>query len=202
MYSFIQPVQEFTFSFEDTPFNCMNYIQPELKFQDSELLTGLYGEVYKHRVSCDQDSVKNNKSTHEYTFSERETYNDLTPVTVNFIDSQPDLNQLERIVSSQISEKGYNNVVLDCLDIFEEDETEEDQDIIRKKQKKSRSQIRALKSEFKRNPNWTKRSMKKLAKDLNLTAAQVYKWHWDETKKADKKAKSQSTQNYKRFKSE
>lgn len=204
MYSFINKAQEFSFTFEETPIDASAYVQPEFKFCDSEITPGFFGDIYRQKVSCDQESVRNNKSTHEHTMSEKASnespFADLAPITVSFINSQPDLVELEKIVFSQISEKGYNSVVLDCLDIFEEDEDEEeDQYIIRKKQKKSRSQIRALKMELKSRPNWNKRSMKKLAKDLGLTSAQVYKWHWDQMKKAGKSASSNL--NNKRFKS-
>jgi hypothetical protein len=77
-------------------------------------------------------------------------------------------------------------MVIDCLEISIDDEFDcENYDIIRKKQQKSKKQIRGLKSEFKKNPKWNKRTMRRIAKDLKLTVAQVYKWHWDQTKKSE-----------------
>ena len=109
----------------------------------------------------------------------------IQPIMLNFINGEPQLIELENIISQKVAKGGYNDLVLDCLDLDDED----DLDIggcafIRKKQNKSKKQIRALKSELKKCPDWTKKSMRKLAKSIGLTANQVYKWHWDQTNKS------------------
>lgn len=146
----------------------------------------------------DQDAINKmtNDNTHSFDTTERgsvkitdPSVDEWAPLVVPFIGNNPDIDVLEKLVNEQISEKGYNNMVLDWLDLNMEDELEEETNIIRKKQKKSREQIRGLKKEFKKRQNWNKKSMKKLAKDLGLTTAQVYKWHWDQLNKLSKAAK-------------
>lgn len=191
MNSLISNNHEFAFNFDDTPRRMQNELPFTFKFFDHEKdYDYSTGEPRQGKV-FDQDSLKHYRSANESTVSDRCNaeyhYDEFAPIVVPFIDNNPHLGELERIVNMQINEKGYNNVVLDCLDMSTEDEIDSDnQDIIRKKQKKSRSQLKALKAEFKRRPNWTKRSMKKLAKELGLTTSQVYKWHWDQTNKLSK----------------
>ena len=154
------------------------------------------------KVPVEQESVKNMRFACENSLSGKsDTTNDeFAPTVVPFVQGAPDIKQLEQIVCSEISEKGYNATVLDCLDIsFEDNIEEESGDIIRKKQKKSRSQIKALKVEFSRNPNWTKKWIKRIAKEVGLTTYQVYKWHWDTSNKKNKMI-SEPVNDYKRVK--
>lgn len=182
--------QEFTFNFDMDAYPNNNDFSNFGLFNQPSCFNIEDMDKPQEKAHNDLDSAKNYKSTtNESIDSEREINNyqfdDLSPIVVPFIDNSPNLNELERIVSEQINEKGYNNVVLDCLDMSTEDDFEDEpSEIIRKKQKKSRTQIRALKSEFKKQPYWTKRFMKRFAKKIGLTMNQVYKWHWDQTNKS------------------
>lgn len=192
---------EFTFKFDEAPQKDFSF---DFKFCEAPNYMDFCGYDLNQQVALDQDSVKQYKSTVESTDSERCAdyhLDELSPVVVPFIGDKPHLGELERIVNLQILERGYNNVVLDCLDMSTEDEIEEEnQEIIRKKQKKSRTQVRALKSEFRKRPHWTKRFMKKLAKDLGLSTSQVYKWHWDQTKKSSSNTSKTPSVSHKRVK--
>jgi Homeodomain len=166
------------------------YFQHDFIFFDnkSECQSPVLSNIVK-KVAVEQESVKNMRLAWVNSLSAKsETTNDeFAPTVVPFVHGAPDIKQLELIVNSEINEKGYNATVLDCLDIsFEDNIEEESGDIIRKKQKKSRSQIKALKAEFSRNPNWTKKWIKRIAKELGLTTYQVYKWHWDTSNKKNK----------------
>ena len=47
------------------------------------------------------------------------------------------------------------------------------------KGKKNKEQAKILDHEYEKNPLWNKAKMEELAKRLDFSAAQVYKWHWD-----------------------
>lgn len=194
--------QEFTFCFDEEPESQQENYQFEFKFLDSDSFNNYYSKSWINDID-QENHPKQARSTHESTSSERREidYNldELAPWIVSFIDNQPNLNELEQIVSDQIRDKGYNLVVLDWLDISTKEDSEENRDIIRKKQKKSRGQIRALKAEFKKRQNWNKRYMKKLAKELGLRVEQVYKWHWDQTNKSKSCQSDTSSESYKRM---
>ena len=55
--------------------------------------------------------------------------------------------------------------------------------IIRRRKRKSMEQLKQLSEEYKKNPNWNKDIMAKVARKLGLSEAQVYKWGWDQKKK-------------------
>ena len=44
-----------------------------------------------------------------------------------------------------------------------------------------------LLNEFNKDPHWTKEKIKSMAKNLNLTPSQVYKWRWDKYELREKK---------------
>lgn len=48
--------------------------------------------------------------------------------------------------------------------------------------RKSKAQLKILKSEFEANPNWNNQDMLRIAKMCNLKRSQVYKWNWDQKK--------------------
>jgi hypothetical protein len=41
-----------------------------------------------------------------------------------------------------------------------------------------------LMAEYEKDPNWRKKVITRLSKKTGLSEAQVYKWNWDQTKKA------------------
>lgn len=51
------------------------------------------------------------------------------------------------------------------------------------RKRKTSEQVKSLKREFRENPNWGKRKVNELSRELNLTEPQVYKWAWDYKKK-------------------
>ena len=148
------------FKFEDRfPKFDFSYLPHDFIFVDdkNEFEFPIIKNVQK--TSVEQESLKNMRLAWINSISGRsETTNDeFAPTIVPFIEGVPDINKLEEIVNNEINEKGYNATVLDCLDIDFDDDKEEDWgNIIRKKQQKSRSQIKALKVEYNRKPNWTK----------------------------------------------
>ena len=57
------------------------------------------------------------------------------------------------------------------------------QDLIRKRNRKSKEQIKILENEYLREQNWSKAHMKNLSKKIGLSFGQIYKWNWDQRKK-------------------
>ena len=55
--------------------------------------------------------------------------------------------------------------------------------IIRRRERKNAKQINYLITEYERNPNWDKNTIAEIAKEINLTEIQIYKWNWDQRKK-------------------
>ena len=71
----------------------------------------------------------------------------------------------------------------------------EDENGIKKRKRKSTSQIKLLKQELNGEVNWTKDKIQKMAKVTGLSQSQVYKWCWDQKKKQIK-TKESSSKNY------
>lgn len=51
--------------------------------------------------------------------------------------------------------------------------------IIRKRKRKTTSQLEELASAFDTEPHWSKETLAEISKKTSLTEAQVYKWGWD-----------------------
>jgi hypothetical protein len=205
MINILENTQDFTFCFNEEPENNIESSRYEFKFLDSSNYLNYGIEKIEDNVFDCQAKQRQTKFTYESTSSEQGEadfqMDDMAPIKVSFTDNFPNLFELEQIVCDQIKQKGYNSAVLDCLDISTKEESDdESHDIIRKKQKKSRNQICSLKAEYKRRPNWNKRSMKKLAKDLSLSLSQVYKWHWDQINKEKATQSDTSSESHKRAK--
>lgn len=45
-------------------------------------------------------------------------------------------------------------------------------------------EVAVLRSEFLKDPVWSKAKIEQLASQLNLTCVKVYKWHYDEGRRA------------------
>ena len=56
-------------------------------------------------------------------------------------------------------------------------------DIIRKRNRKSKEQIKFLENEYLKEQNWSKAHMRALSKKIGLSMGQIYKWNWDQRKK-------------------
>lgn len=54
---------------------------------------------------------------------------------------------------------------------------------IKKRKRKSLSQLEILFQEFQQYPDWDKEQISRLMKKTGLTEAQIYKWGWDQKKK-------------------
>lgn len=111
------------------------------------------------RNSCELESIKNFKSTHKDSMCERNysSSDECVLSLIPFVEGDLDLKILEKLVSHDIQKRGYNATVVDCLDMWDdESNNEEKDDIIRKKQSKSKAQIKALKVEYKKKRNWNK----------------------------------------------
>jgi hypothetical protein len=186
--------QEFVFKFDDQPVQ-KYHIPIEFTLISQQYESDLQNNIINFKVDHDDSMTCKNSCNQESTFelkysstediSNNATSDEITPITLNFVDGEPQISELELIIAQKVAKRGYNDLVLDCLDLDDEDDFDIGNcDLIRKKQNKTKSQIRGLKAELKKRPNWTKRSMKKVAKDLGLTANQVYKWHWDQTNKS------------------
>jgi len=89
-------------------------------------------------------------------------------------------------------EKNLNNMVNEILSKMKVD-TSEFKSVIRhnsrapkekrRRLRKNREQSKYLEKEFSKDPNWTKPTITRLAKELRLKESQIYKWNWDTRKK-------------------
>lgn len=61
-----------------------------------------------------------------------------------------------------------------------------DENGIKKRKRKSTTQIKLLKQELDGEMNWTKEKIVQMAKMTGLSQSQVYKWCWDQKKKQNK----------------
>ena len=57
---------------------------------------------------------------------------------------------------------------------------------IKKRKRKTKTQIQLLENEYKENPDWSKSFMQSLGAKLGMSASSIYKWHWDQRHKNDK----------------
>ena len=55
--------------------------------------------------------------------------------------------------------------------------------VIRKRKRKTASQLEELATAFDTDPHWSKETLLEIATKTNLTEAQVYKWGWDQKRK-------------------
>jgi hypothetical protein len=53
----------------------------------------------------------------------------------------------------------------------------------RNRMRKNKQQLKILENEYEKDPNWTRERVIHLSATLGLRECQVYKWHWDQTKK-------------------
>ena len=51
--------------------------------------------------------------------------------------------------------------------------------VIRKRKRKSATQLEELANAFESDPHWSKETLFEIATKTELTEAQVYKWGWD-----------------------
>lgn len=182
--------QENIFNFEDRFSNFANSCsQFDFVFNEERTELSLQMWDYMENDFCEQESFRNNRSTNENfisannDWSSNEWVSSITP----FVEGDLDVSILQKLVNFEILKKGYNSTVLECLDMWLELQSDdESSDIIRKKQPKSRAQIKALKVEYKKKKIWSKKSIKNISKKLGLTEYQVYKWHWDHSNKQTK----------------
>lgn len=109
-------------------------------------------------------------------------------VKLPFEGDQPNINVLELIVRQEIFDQGFNRIVDDCLglEIDDIEECADSSNIIRNKQKKTKSQEKSLMEAFKARPVWSCAYQQKLADKIGLSKNQVYKWWWDQNKKTQK----------------
>lgn len=56
---------------------------------------------------------------------------------------------------------------------------------INKRKRKTKKQKELLDTEYKKNSDWSKSFMQKLAKQLGMSLSSIYKWHWDQKHKND-----------------
>jgi Homeodomain len=56
---------------------------------------------------------------------------------------------------------------------------------IRKRKRKSLTQLEILSKEFEKDPDWNKQHITRIMKNTGLTEAQIYKWGWDQKKKVN-----------------
>jgi predicted nucleotidyltransferase len=61
---------------------------------------------------------------------------------------------------------------------------------VRKRKRKSSSQLEVLSAEFQMDPEWDKGQIARLMKKTGLSEAQIYKWGWDQKKKITAQEKS------------
>ena len=101
---------------------------------------------------------------------------------INALDSD-DLNkEVERIINSKPIESLLEEGILIDDNVIAELS-------VNKRRRKTKEQIKLLMEEYSRFQNWDKQDMDEIAGRLHMSFAQVYKWHWDQKKKSEKKAK-------------
>jgi hypothetical protein len=71
-----------------------------------------------------------------------------------------------------------------------------DENGLRKRKRKSTSQIKLLRQELEVQENWSKENIVRMAKLTGLSQSQVYKWFWDQRKKS--KAKEVKAGNFRK----
>ena len=57
---------------------------------------------------------------------------------------------------------------------------------IKKRKRKTKSQIQLLDAEYKKNPDWSRQYMQELGAKLGMSLSSIYKWHWDQKHKNEK----------------
>ena len=95
-------------------------------------------------------------------------------------------------VSNSGDDKCYNSMVDEIIKISYSmkrgedriEETPKKSDLIRNRRKLRKREISFLQREFEMNPDWDKAYIKKLAEEIGLPYYKVYKWNWDQKKKA------------------
>ena len=58
---------------------------------------------------------------------------------------------------------------------------------VNKRRRKTKEQIKSLKEMYSKFTNWEKNDIEQIAGKLKMSFSQVYKWHWDQTKKQEKR---------------
>ena len=67
-----------------------------------------------------------------------------------------------------------------CVAILVKQTKEEEQnEDLKRRQRKNKDQTKILENEYLKNPNWTRKFMRDISRSLGLKECQVYKWHWD-----------------------
>jgi len=54
----------------------------------------------------------------------------------------------------------------------------------KKRQRKNLCQVKVLKNQYTKNPDWSRDVIRKLSEELGLSECQIYKWRWDHLKKS------------------
>jgi hypothetical protein len=75
-----------------------------------------------------------------------------------------------------------NDQVLALVTKVKEDTNEES--ARKKRRRKNGIQVKVLKNEYTKNPDWSRDVIKKLSEELGLSECQIYKWRWDHLKKS------------------
>lgn len=68
-------------------------------------------------------------------------------------------------------------------EMLEQNDSEEDENGLKKRKRKSTAQIKMLKHELEIEPNWGKQKIAEMSDITGLSQSQVYKWWWDQKKK-------------------
>lgn len=102
-------------------------------------------------------------------------------------DNNEVVDELCKEVRSKIQSNEIDQIIDEAIGLDNENESEikcNFSPLIQVKRKKTCTQRVHLEEALRKNPVWSREFMKKLALDLGLKPRQVYKWHWDKTKKA------------------
>ena len=62
-------------------------------------------------------------------------------------------------------------------------ETGKSERVVRRRKRKTGTQLETLNEQFDFNPHWSKETLYMISEKTGLTMAQVYKWGWDQKKK-------------------
>lgn len=184
------------FNYNQSIFNLeeQSFYVPQFAFENKESKEpweSIFSTKSEQHKLSDSLSFEEIKSTEEISHKENNDdscFSNVAEEDDEFIEEFVETDPLISKLCLEVREKIYNNEIACIIDEaiecqFDNQFKIDFQPLIQIKNKKTSSQKVFLEKALVQNPEWTKEFMNKLAVDLGLKARQVYKWHWDKTKK-------------------
>ena len=150
--------------------------QPSRACSDTNISVSLNEEQHDDCVTLDQAEFVSEELSPEFEYECK--YGDLNAFVDKLLSSNP---------AAYFKEQG--------IDV---DEETIQKLLVNKRKRKTKAQKQLLESEYKMNPDWSKPFMQTLAGQLNMSAASIYKWHWDQKNKDESEASPAAAKQQKR----